>query len=513
MKRFRSVYFTKAFHIFLAAMAGILLWQLCLRFLHEWSGPIGGDTSIYLAVGRGILNGLLPYVDLFDPKAIGIHLISAASLLLFDSPFLGNIINAFSLFIYPLAIAYGAIRFSGGAVLSRPALRTALYSFLMAGIIGLFTAQRSGEFQVESFASLFSVAYIVTVSLPGSMGYGRLGAAAVCLLAAIGLKEPYLLTLLGSALILFSYTPELLLTRFLLPLLIAAVTGILVLAWMHILIPYFTVYAEEMLVREIYSERGAFSIWHPLFMIVKDLKDFSPPFAGFILLLALATLMRPLMVKTTRTTAIVHCIFTLLACGLTIFSIALTGKYWSHHFAMAVPVYTSMALLFIRERRDDGWYRTLETALLSSVALTLICYKHPDYKAMNAFYDRKISEARNAAAYIDNIMNSCGYERYLFLGNNHWQPYGFTKHSPSGVVFAQMWFLTPSRPEFRRQFMEAVYEAPLIVINNMQSLRDLRPRVEKEIQDHFSESPVPCAANAKGNPGPYKILYRLTPKS
>src|SRR3989344_8992683 len=91
--RFFRPLFTR---IVIALLAVVFLkgsYEVFLRLFYEIQGPYTGDSTIYWAVGRGILNGLTPYTDLFETKPPGIFLLSAMSIALTGGPMLGTVIQ------------------------------------------------------------------------------------------------------------------------------------------------------------------------------------------------------------------------------------------------------------------------------------------------------------------------------------------------------------------------------------------------------------------------------------
>src|SRR2546422_741744 len=62
------------------------IWELIRRVQLELLGAVQPDAYLYFTVGRGILNGLLPYKDLFETKPPGMFLLSALSLWITNGP-------------------------------------------------------------------------------------------------------------------------------------------------------------------------------------------------------------------------------------------------------------------------------------------------------------------------------------------------------------------------------------------------------------------------------------------
>src|SRR3989338_10892941 len=63
------------------------------------------DAYIFMTVGRGILNGLRPYTDLFESKPVGVFLLNALSFRLTGGIFLLHIIVGLGTIALPIACA------------------------------------------------------------------------------------------------------------------------------------------------------------------------------------------------------------------------------------------------------------------------------------------------------------------------------------------------------------------------------------------------------------------------
>src|SRR3989344_1885328 len=68
--------------------------------------PYAGDTFLLAAVGRGILNGLIPYADLFEAKGPGSFLTSAFSLALFEDLTFFHILKIALIICFPLLTSF-----------------------------------------------------------------------------------------------------------------------------------------------------------------------------------------------------------------------------------------------------------------------------------------------------------------------------------------------------------------------------------------------------------------------
>ena len=79
----------------------------CLRT--ELNAAYSVDDPLYWAVGRGILNGLKPYIDLFENKPPGIFWLSALSMKLTGGVYAMNIFSFICLLITALTPAAAAV--------------------------------------------------------------------------------------------------------------------------------------------------------------------------------------------------------------------------------------------------------------------------------------------------------------------------------------------------------------------------------------------------------------------
>ena len=93
--------------VIVALLAIIFLkgsYEVFLRLFYEIQGAYTGDSPIYWAMGRGILNGRTPYIDLFETKPPGIFLLSALSIALTGGPMLGTVIQTLIIGAVPISL-------------------------------------------------------------------------------------------------------------------------------------------------------------------------------------------------------------------------------------------------------------------------------------------------------------------------------------------------------------------------------------------------------------------------
>ncbi len=495
----------------------IAMYDLALRMFYELRGPFTWDTPIYWAVGRGILNGLIPYHDLFETKPPGIFLLSAASFRLFGSPILGHLIEALGIPLYPFLLGWQTWKISMERKLSRNiCLFCVLIASLTGILIGLYTMERSGEFQVESFGALFSLLFFFVIADERRMSALRMLLASLLLLCAVGMKEPFILTILGGAMILCSDKPKRLLRAFVVPFSLAVTIGgalMLVLGYWR---SYFTIYLPELLGKQI-LDRGLMwsnlSAWQIIF---RDLQGYVPGF-GLLIGAAIVTfLLRPLP-KGKRLLIVLSRFFSIIvAIYLGVIAVAMKGDFYNHQFVFAVPIY--LALMMVINRDMLRWktasvpFRIFLAFVVGLLVWANIFQTRYDYESRLRSLQENAMVAQNVARQIDAVLVACDEQRYLFLGGNGPQPYGYTQHSPLGPIFFQFnHFLEPSRPYFRETFLHNLSSARLI-IRNGEELSDLQPIVDQYITAHFSSQPWSCASalTARKYSG-YEFLYRRTP--
>lgn len=495
--------------VILAVAVVVTAGDLVRRFLYELQGPITWDTTIYLAVGRGILNGLLPYRDLFETKPPGIFLLGGLSLWLHGDAAIAAVAQAIAIALIPFCMAWAAWH------LARPhdarvQILVLFAAFLMGGTLALYTAERAGEFQVESFGVAFSALYIAAIASHHFRAHWwTMAIASFSLLGAIGMKEPFLLSTFAAALILFADAPYLLLRLYLLPLAMAAVVGGGVMGVLGYLGPYLSIYIPYMLEKHIsivgpWWERGW--AWGRL---ADDFYAYAPLLSGAIAV-AIVLFLVQLFHSWRRAHISIPCF--LLAAYLTVLVVGLEGHYFNHHFAFAVPSYMALFLAVVSRKCQWEW-RWLQNhiAIVTPMATlaVLLALAQPDipYEARLIGIRDGGRAAKEAATHIDRVLGACSIPSYMFLGTNGPQPYAYTKHSPLGPSFVQYAYISTLQfPLFRTTFIHNLQNAQLVVAGRYELL-DLQPFVEAYLRDHFSMEPWPCASG-ESYAGPYRLYYR-----
>lgn len=473
-----------SFLLLLLAVAVYTATGLGRLLIYELQGPITWDSPLYFAVGRGILNGLVPYQDLYENKPPGMFLLSSLSWALFDDTTLCHLAQVLVIALFPAVLTYLAFVRTCGSP-KRVRILFSMAGFLFGCLIAFYTAQRSGEFQTESFGAAFALLYIAAV------GHQRqpisrkcIFAASIFLCAALGFKEPFFITI-GAAALLMSTTWKQFTRIYLLPLLFAVLIGTVILLLLKCFYAYVDIYLiNEVLRRSIMwpgSGRGNDVFVRGVFLIrlFRDMNHFAPILGYTIAALSVAFILcrtlerrRLWALQALRWLGV-----TAISLYLISFTVGLGRIYFNHHFIFAVPVYLALFIVVI-EISHRHWNRYWsKAAFFVILALTLTALQQSpthkyDYDARITKLHRKIGHARSVAQLVDRVLDNCGETRYFFLGRNGIHPYGYTTHSPLGPIFARYGSLvSKSRPRFRWSFLNNLNRAKIVV----HTLKVVRP--------------------------------------
>src|ERR1051325_2186251 len=252
LSRFRTIGLLHGVLLGLACLAALKVsFELGRVLTYHVRGAVENDTLIYFTVGRGMLNGLQPYRDLFESKPPGMFLLAALSLLLTQGPLLATVADVLALLLPPALLAVFSWR--GGSQL--PLVRRSAFSvvaFIMGVLVMLYVEERAGPVQTEVFGAFFAILYVLNIAWTGRPTRRSTFINGVLLLAAIGMKEPFLLTAFAGALLL-SRDMKHFLQVFVFPLPIAAGLGVLGLLLIGVLPAYIDVYLPTMFARRITS--------------------------------------------------------------------------------------------------------------------------------------------------------------------------------------------------------------------------------------------------------------------
>lgn len=238
----------------LAASAVKAMWLLGeqLTWIWERQAYVFGDGDFYFAMGRGILNGLRPYEDLFETKPPGIFFLSVLSLAITGDATLYFIVAMAALLAIALALGLWSFWETRQASAIQRLMMT-LLAIVFGAAIALHVSSGSGGYQTELFGAAFAILYLTLIATRNTIGWPRALAAVATLAGSIGMKEPFMISLFAGA-ILLADDWRWLVRRFVLPLSGAVCLGVIVLAVSGYLRPYVTIYLPEILSYRLASE-------------------------------------------------------------------------------------------------------------------------------------------------------------------------------------------------------------------------------------------------------------------
>lgn len=475
--------------------------RIAQRFAYEAAGPINSDSAIYLAVGRGMLNGITPYSGLYDIKPPGIYLLSAVSLALTGDNMVVSWAQVASFIVIFLSVLIPSIALRRRTEASWV---VPFCGFSFGAILAYYSAVRSGAFQVESFGAAFVCMYAAMLVLAGEKPMSRVQTvcAGALVAASVFMKEPFALVALASCLLLVP-TRKAFVRNAVFPALLA-IAFFFSWVWMTgALEPYFSVYLREMFFNHV-GIRGRLSDrMFDVVRLVRNFNDVSKIF-GWVLV---ALFGGSLTAAVRSVHAGVRVLAAVAALCLTMTAVAAGGDFYGHHFVFAVPFYTSIFFVFLTAPRLN--VRGIPAVLLALVLVAALrAIPARDYTSALKSELAKRDAAISVASGIDTMLRRCGQQRYLFLGANGIYPYGYTVHSPLGPLFHQYnRFFSPDRPQNAPLFLGNLTQAQIIVAARKIRLGSLTETVKSEIAARFTTEPWPCARNVDLGKG-YTVFFR-----
>ena len=442
--------------------------ELCLRINYELSGVYTWDTTIYWAVGRGIVNGIAPWSGLWDVKPPGMFLLSAISLKIFDSPVLTNFSQVFVL------ILTAVVPITAYFLLSSHRSVTKLAFSLLSGLmLSLYSAERSGEVQIESFGAAFACIAVFAMAVPDFEKRKILWTSltAIGMLGACGFKEPFLFPLFGVSLIFCKDIKDWL-YRFALPLAIAVAVGVLILlicGWLG----DFLHYLEYMSFTRIFRHGSPLRRAMDFHILYNDMNAFSFGLGFFIFtLLSLPFVLffasPKLYEKSDEYSSFSKILFSVVAFFLANYSVGLAGEYFNHYFIFALPFYMALILLLLKKwNRENSGIVKFGLASFVFLAIATVNLPNLNLNKRSENLNNWAKEPKLAAAYLDSKMDEFGIDRYTFIGSNGPIIYGWTKHSPNGPYFVQFDFWFREIPGFKDSVMSNIKNADVVVVSHM----------------------------------------------
>jgi hypothetical protein len=196
---------------------------------------------------------------------------------------------------------------------------------------------------------------------------------------------------------------------------------------------------------------------------------------------------------------------------LSIFIIILSQGAYQQHYALLIPLFTSLALFCSKELAKENTIASPQWAcfLLSGICAACGIFLLPktDYQSVLSYQKKQEEKAQAAALQIDNLMTSCGYDRYVVFGKGEDSiPYGYTHHSPMGPGFFRtsdtfpVKWRNPPTPYLQNTYRERLHTAPFVIANKividgkpLVDATDVSDDVWNEFAQNFTATPPPCA--------------------
>jgi hypothetical protein len=508
----KSTLTLKICFIVLVGASLVLAHEVVSRMIFELHGTYDFDAQLFITVGRGILNGLTPYRDLFESKPPGIFLLSAASLWLSNDVTFAKIVQAVSLGGIPLIMVFVAWR---ETISLKRDLRilSLLLSFIFGSSLALYTAFRAGEMIPESFGVFFGLLYIATISMRSKRENILYVVAAIFLAVALGMEETFL-PLLAAAIVL-SPSMKWFISSFVYPLVIALLLGIVVMQMFSFLGPYLTIYLPHMVGFQIFLKTHVLEAFLPMrgllfHKLIGDFFSYSPSLVLSFFVVWIGTVLLLLKEEKSRKkkNAILYRWF--IASYLMMLSVGLSGTFYPHHYAVAIPTLFSFSILFIRvciRMQKKAFVQGLVGILFASLLVFTIAHQKVEYTHKVASWEKDQTFPLHAASTVDDILDRCNLDRYINLIDKRGAYFAYTKHSPIGPIFSQYSIFFNGLPLYEYEFREAVARSVHMVVLHEEEFTGFYHDFTTQMQDFFSTSPWPCAQPFE-QPSPYMIFFR-----
>ncbi len=459
-----------------------------MRVYYEALGPYNVDTPLYWTVGRGMLNGLVPYRDLYETKPPGIFMLSAFSYLLtkgFGLTHITQILSLVFVALSPLAFVRPLLRGSAQVLRSMPVF-FALWALVL--LIVAYVADRGDSVQVEPHGLVGVVLYLILLGKPGRWAFfGRALGAAI----GIGMKEPFFL-LIPAVYMVITPSARRKWQDLFGPLLVAAAAGTVVLLVFGWFSAYTAIYLKSMLGAHVQLTGSPVVRATTAFnMTWDDLHAYSGPLPAMLVYCMGLYLFLPEGPAGATVVESVSKRFQALTLGLLLAGLAvgMGGLFYAHHYIFAVPLF--LATIFALMQRLPGSVSLRAGFVALTFATVFILWTPPKvFRARAASIATKDAAARKAAVVIDDVLDRLHVNRYLFLGPSGYVPFPYTRHSPLGPLFFQegMWF-EGHYPWLVEQFRQRLSETQVIVVHG-RSTGPFEPEVSKILAAEFSPLPA-----------------------
>lgn len=370
-----------------------------------------------------------------------------------------------------------------------------------------FQAANGHPWQTEQFSALFAIAYaFLLVSAKHSWWHTTL--LAISLLGAIGFKEPFLISCLAAAL-LVDARPSALKQNFLVPLGIAAILGMIIMALTGTLLPYLTY--DLPMVFGFRLTGFADPLWMRFLGTHKILLRFERA-APLLPIVAVATSIAlawfnwktsPKPSALLRATGV-----TILIIVLGTFSVGIGGDFQDHHFAVLTPLAAALIFLVLKNcikqhKTKRAHLMCILLLLVSSISILLTSPKI-NWSALQSQKEEE-QKLRSVAAGVDTVLDHCNVDRYLYIHpTGKLRLDGFTAHSPiNHALFMSIDNAFQNGQTFLDESLLRLSLAKIIVLSTdgFTPNNDIGDVIAKYMLTTFTASPPDCALPLPEIPG------------
>lgn len=472
--------------------AVLLLPMLIYRMQYELSGATQLDAQLYWAVARGIVNGLLPYTDMFENKPPGIFLLGALSLWLTGGRELAYAVQAAVIGLLPFMCGITAFHRTRDMSLQERASLT-LITWMLSALVTIGLAVVSGKFQTESFGAFFITLYACCVAWDERpMGAWRIVVASLALLAGIGFKEPFFLIAIAVAM-LFLRSKQQIIRSFVAPLFIAAVTGLIALAVLGYLEGYLSMYLNDTLTTRV-SVR-TLGYYYSIHQEMARLAG-APTGAALLVIGGITAVFAARGKPLGKACIAAGLIF--LSLWIAVRTNHISKQYWPHHRVFAAPVFIGLVLLFVQTLARE------REKFLSTIAIVIIGAMTVNAALLARVRNRTVPPTRYTeyllqAQTIDGILDRCGLDRYAYIGPHApGLPYSFTTHSPYGPAFIQYSNWVEDKSFVKESLIATLTKAQLVVhFQNPDKPEGMSDAIDAFLAENFSLKPWQCAGSVR----------------
>lgn len=467
-------------------------------FAFEFSHAYNADTSLYWAVGRGMLHGLTPYKDMYENKPVGIFFISAVSFFLTDSPILCNVVSVISVIVTAVVPACAVMMYykkdGGGDKPYELHVITPFFITLLGGIcLAVYCEDRSGGFQVESIGTAFSLLFIMSArALQNSSSKKRIvlftALSALFISCAVMMKEPFLLIACAGAFLFIDKLRDII-KCIVIPCVIGGISTVAVLAASGVLVPYLTIYIKQMFGTRLSGETSAFTRARDIGAMTWDLVWFDRGF--YAVVIAFLVLSAAAAIGRKNSDSLIHALKIAVMVFLSSFCVGMGGQYYNHHFIFAAPIIASFMIC-----GGEQLYRFMKGRKIASGAalacfgiIALVAFTN-SLRMYGGDYNERFETVSSYAAYVDRLLDHYGVDRYQYIGFNGEEVFiGLTEHLPQGPVFAQDCdnFETDDT-WFAQKLLEQIDESDIIIVKVME-LPALNDRICEILDTEFCVLP------------------------